>query len=284
MSANLYEIVTQKILDALNQGVIPWRKPWHSSALMPVNLLTNKPYRGVNPWLLASTPFADHRWLTFKQAQELGATVRTGEKSTMVVFWKFPEKKKEDEEEDKADQVPVLRYYNVFNVEQVDGLNLPPDPTRRLSDEDRIQRAEILVRSMPSPPKVEERGDEAYYIPSRDLVRIPKPSSFESIDAYYSTKFHELVHSTGHESRLNRSGVVGAVHFGSEAYSREELVAELGSAYCCSLIGLDGSYIQDSASYIGGWLTSLRADPKAMVIAAAQAQKAADFIRGVSWS
>lgn len=282
MSGNLYEIVTLKIIEALNTGVVPWRKPWNTSQLMPVNLLTNKPYRGVNPWLLMSTKFSDHRWLTFRQASELKAQVRPGEKSTMVVFWKFPEKKSEDQTEEKP--APVLRYYNVFNVEQIVGLNLPEAPGYRPSVEnERIDRAEILFQSMPNPPFVDEQGTEAWYLPEKDLVRIPKIGSFESADAFYATLFHELIHSTGHESRLNRNGVMGSIHFGSEEYSREELVAELGSAFCCAAIGLDNSLVQDSASYIGGWLRALRSDPKAILVASGQAQKAADYIRGVSY-
>ncbi len=285
MIANLYEIVTLKIIEALNQGVVPWRKPWHKSNQMPVNLLTNKPYRGVNPWLLSATKFSDHRWLTYKQAQELGAKVRPGEKSTMVVFWKFPDRKKEDEEkEDLTNHAPILRYYNIFNVEQIDGLNLPTNPEKLvLSDTDRIERAELFLRAMASPPAFEERGSEAWYNPGQDLVRIPPIHLFDSVDSYYNTKFHEYAHSTGHRSRLNRSGVMGSIHFGSEGYSREELVAELGSSYCCCLLGLDGSLIDDAASYIGGWLTSLKSDPRAIVIASGQAQKAADYIRGVSY-
>lgn len=285
MCGSLYEIVTLKIIEALNQGVVPWRKPWHTSSLMPINLVTNKPYRGVNPWLLSSAKFADHRWLTFKQAQELNANVRPGEKSTMVVFWKFPEKKtEEDSETQDKSHAPVLRYYNVFNVEQCEGLSLPPDPARmNLPEKVRIERAEVFVSSMRNPPFIEEQGSEAWYSPERDLVRVPKPSSFDTIDNYYQTLLHELTHASGHESRLNRAGVMGAIHFGSEAYSREELVAELGSAFCCAILGLDNSLIGDSASYIGGWLRSLKSDPRAVVVAAAQAQKAADYIRGVSF-
>lgn len=249
---------------------------------MPLNLLTNKPYRGVNPWLLNSTAFADHRWLTFRQATELGANVRSGEKSTMVVFWKFPERKSEtDEGEEK--QYPVLRYYNVFNVEQIEGLKIADAVRPILSAKDRVKRADSIIESMPMPPFLEERGTEAWYNPGQDLVRIPPLALFDSVDGYYRTKFHEFVHATGHESRLNRSGVMGSIHFGSEGYSREELVAEFGSAFCCATAGLDNSKIDDSASYIGGWLRALKADPKALVVAAAQGQKAADYIRGVSY-
>lgn len=284
LSGNLYEIVTLKIIDALNSGVVPWRKPWNDQQLMPVNLLSNKPYRGVNPWLLISSKFADHRWLTLRQANELGAKVRTGEKASMVVFWKFPERKPKDEKDDGVKEYPVLRYYSVFNAEQVDGLNLPQDQSRMvIPPGERIKRADALINSMPKPPFVEERGLEAWYSPDRDLVRIPKLTLFDSIDGYYRTKFHEFVHATGHESRLNRAGVMSKIHFGSEEYGREELVAELGSAFCCAKAGLDTSQLEDSASYIGGWLRALKADPKSIVVAAAQAQKAADFIQGVSY-
>lgn len=244
--------------------------------------MSNKPYRGVNPWLLISAKFSDHRWLTFRQATELKAHVRSGEKSTMVVFWKFPEKKSEDDEEEKT--APILRYYNVFNVEQLEGLELPEPHVQQPSNvKTRNEKAEILLRSMPHPPFVEECGTEAWYLPEKDLIRIPELGSFESIDAYYATLFHELIHSTGHESRLNRNGVMGSIHFGSEEYSREELVAELGSAFCCATIGLDNSLVENSAAYIGGWLRAPQSDPRAILIAAGQAQKAADFIRGVSY-
>lgn len=250
---------------------------------MPINLITNRPYRGVNPWLLSASKFSDHRWLTFRQGSEIGGRVKTGEKATLVVFWKFPEHKSKEEEEE-AKSYPILKYFNVFNVEQLEGLSLPdvPSPTR-VTEQDRIAKAEILIRSMPIPPFIEERGTEAWYNPGKDVVRIPKLSSFVSSDRYYGTLFHELVHASGHESRLNRNGVMGSIHFGSEEYSREELVAELGSAFCCSLLGLDNSLIEESATYIGGWLKTLKSDPKAIVLASGQAQKAADFIRGVSY-
>lgn len=254
--------------------------------MLPVNALTNKQYRGVNILLLGLSPFADRRWLTYRQATELGGKVKTGEKSSMVVFWKQWEKKQKDgEDEEKPKSIPVLRYYNAFNVEQIEGLNLAPVfSSDRLSDKDRIARAESLIDSMPHPPFIEERGVEAWYMPEKDLVRIPKIESFSTIDSYYSVKFHELAHSTGHTSRLNRPGVMESVHFGSEGYSREELVAELTAAFCCATVSLDNVIETNSAPYIRGWMQALRHDPKAIVIAAAQAQKATDYIKGIEYS
>ncbi len=230
--------------------------------------------------------FGDHRWLTFNQAKELGGTVKSGEKSTMVVFWKFPEPKPNQPEPDPSapKPVPILRYFNVFNVEQIEGVDIAPVATTSIiGDKVRIERADVLATSMPNPPFVEEKGNEAWYNPESDIVRIPKIGQFESIDSYYSTLYHELAHSSGHPSRLNRKGVTEKIHFGSEGYSKEELVAELASAFCCATVSLDNSLIADSASYIQGWLSVLKGDPKMLVYAAAQAQKAADYIKGVAY-
>lgn len=283
MSA-VYDAVTSAILKALEQGVVPWRKPWSSSHPLPVNAITNRPYRGVNVLLLGITPYLDHRWLTVKQANDLGGSIRKGERGSMAIFWKLWEA--DDQEEGQAvRRVPILRYYTVFNVEQCEGLGLaepyqPPD----LEEPVRFERAELLVRGMPDPPVIEEKGRSACYKPADDLVQVPPRRTFDTVDHFYSTLFHELAHATGHEKRLKRKGVQGPIQFGSEDYSQEELVAELASAFCCATVGLDNSLTTDSASYIQGWLEVLKQDPKAVVIAAAQAQKAADLIKGVEYS
>ncbi len=284
-AVNIYESVTTTILEALDRGVVPWRKPWDASASLPVNAVSNRAYRGVNVFLLSVIPYTDHRWLTFKQVQEKLGNVRPGERSTMVVFWKrWEPAKEEDQEEATKPHAPLLRYFNVFNVEQCEGLGLPelyiPE---RLADHQRIALAEQLVGSMREPPTIREGGQTAWYRPSVDTVQIPPLKAFQSADAYYATLFHELGHATGHEKRLNRSGVTGDIQFGSGEYSKEELVAELTSAFCCATVSLDNSLLADSASYIQGWLSVLKADQKAVVIAAAQAQRAADYIKGVTY-
>lgn len=282
---NLYEQVTSTILSSLKRGVVPWRKPWSSSATIPVNAMSNRAYRGVNVLLLGLAPYADHRWLTFKQVAEKGGNVRKGEKSTLVVLWKFPDPKpgEDPQSEEVRRRVPLLRYYSVFNAEQCEGLQLPSIHQPLESANQRIERADLLVRSMPDPPRITESGSAAWYRPADDLVNIPPISRFTSADAFYATLFHELGHATGHEKRLKRSGVLGEIRFGSGEYSKEELVAELTSAFCCATVSLDNHLIEDSASYINGWLEVLKSDPKAVVIAAAQAQKATDLIRGVQY-
>ncbi len=286
VSQTIYEMVTSAIITALKEGVVPWRKPWHVDSFLPVNAITNKPYRGVNVLLLSMSRYTDHRWMTFKQAKEKGGTVKKGERSTMVVFWKQWQPPatltQEEVASARAQHAPILRYYNVFNVEQCEEVNLPEVyRSTPLKEHERIERADLLVRMMPDPPRIVEGGKSAWYRPSDDLVQVPPISTFETADAFYSTLFHELGHSTGHEKRLNRSGVIGDIQFGSGEYSKEELVAELTAAFCCATMSLDNSLTADAASYIQGWLSVLKADPKVVVIAAAQAQRAADHIRGV---
>ncbi len=281
----LYEKVTNTIIEALEQGVVPWRKPWNGAVSVPVNASSNRPYRGVNVLLLGMSPYTDHRWLTFKQAQERGGRVKSGEKSTMVVFWKQWEPRDDEESGPAAKRpIPILRYFHVFNAEQCDGLNLSelycPE---RFAEHQRIGRADVLVQSMPDPPRIVEQGASAWYHPGNDLIQVPPLGRFRTADAFYATLFHELGHATGHASRLNRSGIMGEIQFGSGTYSKEELVAELTSAFCCAIVSLDNSLIEDSASYINGWLGILKADPKAVVIAAAQAQRATDYIKGVTY-
>ncbi len=284
MSQTIYEMVTSTIIAALNKGVIPWRKPWNAQSSTPVNAVSNKGYRGVNLFLLGMAPYEDHRWLTIRQANELGGRAKAGETPTVVIFWKHWEPKENEVEPDRKARIPILRYYKVFNAEQCEDLRLPalyrPQP---LMPHERIQRAELLIESMADKPAIKEGGKSAWYRPRDDLIRMPPLDSFESADAFYATLFHELGHATGHEKRLARAGVTGEIKFGSGEYSKEELVAELTSAFCCATVSLDNSLMDGAASYISGWLSVLKADPKAVVIAAAQAQKAADYIRGVTY-
>lgn len=238
---------------------------------------------GVNVFLLGMGMFRDYRWLTFKQTKQLGGHVREGERSMLAVFWKPIGLKRTDPKtgEVRQDRVPLLRYYHVFNAEQCEGLRLPALPTPEADAPAlRIKRAEALVRDMSDPPTIREGGSSAWYSPGEDLIQVPSLKDFRSSDAFYATLFHELGHATGHERRLNRTGVTSTIRFGSEDYGREELVAELASAFLCGLAGLDNSLEDNSASYIAGWLGAIRADPKTVVLAAAQAQRAADFVIG----
>lgn len=285
MSASIYESVTNSIIEALEQGVIPWRKPWRGGEALPCNAITQRSYRGVNVFLLSLSRFSDHRWLTFKQIQDKGGRVKVGERSTKVVFWKLwrPPEPESNEAPTVPRHAPILRTFNVFNVEQCEELGIPDPYAPPEHPNECIIRAEQLVRFMPDAPRIVS-GPSAWYRPSDDTVQVPPIERFKSSEAFYATLFHELGHATGHERRLNRGSVTGAIQFGSGVYSQEELVAELTSAFCCATAEIDNSIIEDAASYIQGWLTVLKSDVKALVIAGAQAQRAADFIRGVRYT
>jgi antirestriction protein ArdC len=224
------------------------------------------------------TPYSDPRWITMKQCNAKGGKIRKGEKSTLVIFWKKNTISQEsDSGEITEKQIPLLRYYLVWNVEQCEGLDLPPLETKQV---DVIAQAEAIVANMPNPPNIRDDGGyQAYYRPLTDSIHLPQRNSFDSAREYYSTLFHELGHSTGHHSRLNRPTLTEVVPFGSETYSKEELVAEFSSAFLCAHAGIETT-INNSAAYIKGWLKKLRSDPKLAIIAASQGQKAAHYIIG----
>lgn len=274
-----YEKVTNALIESLQSGVAPWRKPW--TGTVPMNGETHRPYRGINTLVLGCAPFADPRWLTWNAIQRLGGKVRKGERSRPIVFWKFWEVHDESTGE-IIDRVPILRYYSVFNVEQTDGLRLTPlsdlIPTANHSP---IAAAEAIVANMTQRPMIQHGQQGAYYAPLLDKVGMPDRERFGRIEAYYSTLYHELAHSTGHSSRLNRDEVVKATRFGGEDYSREELVAEFTAAFLCNHAGIDSTREQ-SAAYLGSWLKALRNDVRMAVWAAGRAQKAADYILGLN--
>lgn len=273
-----YQVITDRICELLERGEIPWERPWNSGDEIPKNLVSRKEYRGVNIWLLSAMRFTSPYWISFKQAKDLGGGVKAGEKGLPVVFWKWIEV--EDKETGEVEKVPFLRYYTVFNLTQCAGIpeNKIPVPDEKTRPFNPIQAAEKIVSEMPQRPKIRSGENRAYYRPSADVVNVPRKELFKSDEEYYSTLFHELTHSTGHESRLNRKGIVELQGFGSHSYTKEELCAEMGSAYLCGKAGIIERTIENSAAYIQGWLKRLRNDRKFVVQAAAQAQRAADFI------
>ena len=275
MNIKSYERITERIETLLAAGVVPWHKPWKASTGLPRNLITQKPYRGINVFLLMAMGYESPNWLTFRQAIQLGGSVKKGEKSCPVVFWK--QFKIEDEESGEAKKIPILRIYHVFNTAQCEGLK-PVTAAEEVPLT--VTSATEIVAKMPQPPKIKSGMSHAFYQPVNDTVGMPERKRFESEDAYHATLFHELVHSTGHESRLKRASIMERNGFGSMPYCKEELVAELGSAFLCGQAEIVDRTIDNSAAYIEGWLDSLKDDPTLIVYAAAQAQKAADFILG----
>ena len=257
---------------------MPWHKPWEQG--IPRNLVTKKPYRGVNVFLTASTGFASPYWLTLKQANERDGSIRKGEKGTPVIFWKWLESAA-DSEEQETKRIPMLRYYTVFNLEQTTGIETPMEPHKQAFQP--IERCEALVASMPQRPTLHYGEPRAYYRPLTDAINMPRPELFDSPEEYYSTLFHEMTHSTGHERRLNRSTLTDLCPFGSTNYSKEELVAEMGAAFLCGVCSIENRTVDNSAAYIASWLRVLKNDKQMVILAAAQAQRAADFIQGVTY-
>ena len=278
MSAKIYDIVTERIIGALDKGVIPWRQPWHSRSA-PTNAVSKNSYRGINRFLL---PFEydDQRYVSYKQAADLGGNVKRGERGHMVVFWKSLAVERQTAEGEVSERtIPLLRYYTVFNIAQCEGLRInteaAPAPVATLP------AADAVVSSMTNAPSIQHDQDRAYYVPASDEIHMPPQHRFENTTGYYSTLYHELTHSTGHPSRLNRPGVETVAPFGSENYGREELVAEFGAAFLCCAVGIDSVHPDNHIAYIQSWRRAIKNDPKALVVAASQAQKAADHILGV---
>ena len=276
-----YEAITQSIIAAMERGIVPWRKPWTTKGFSPYNAISGRPYRGLNVPILVLGGYGDPRWMTFNQAKKKGAHVRKGERGQLVYFWKI-DRKDTGEVDDKGEtiytRIFIFRMYNVFNVEQIDGLGLKPI---QAVDHEPIPEAErIAARYVArSDLIIDHTADpRAYYSKLLDQLHMPLLSMFKDPKGYYCTLFHEMGHSTGHDSRLNRRSLIESAVFGDPEYSEEELVAEFTSAFVCSEAGLPN--VEPSAAYIEGWLSALKNDPGMLVFAAGQGQKAADYILG----
>jgi antirestriction protein ArdC len=275
---DVFEMVNNLIIVRMEKGVIPWQQPWKSTSGMPCNLVSKKPYRGFNLWYLTSLQFDRPYFLTWNQVQDLGGSVIKGSKSHPVVFWKILDVTRQDGSPDK---IPYLRYYRVFHVDSVSGIESKiPVGKEIIREFNPIDVCENLVSGWRDCPRIECKHAIAAYSPVMDVVMMPKPENFFSDQAYYSTLFHEISHSTGHRSRLNRHEKFPDHAFGSKDYSQEELVAELGAAYLSAMCGIENTTIDNSAAYIKGWLSKLKNDNKFFIQAASYAQHAVDYIYG----
>jgi antirestriction protein ArdC len=283
MNQDLYAETTARIVAALERGAPPWVRPWSQiTAPIPMNAQTRRPYRGINFALLSleaeCRDYRINRWLTYRQARELGAQVRAGEHGVTVVFWRlrrlavsaesYPQ---EDEAAPLPEKVyPLLRAYTVFNVAQIDGLREEFCEPAAVRWEPEAKGEELLLMSN---ARFRQGGARAYYQPATDEIHLPPRPAFSSASGYYNVALHELTHWAGHPSRCNRD-LTG--RFGDAAYAAEELIAEMGAAYLCAHCGIDGELRH--ASYLQSWLRVLRGDKRAIFVAAARAQQAADYI------
>jgi len=279
---DVYARVTSQIVNAIEQGVSNWRMPWHTSgkfAFSPINVTSKKPYRGINTvclWAAAQAKgYERGEWGTYQQWQERGAQVRKGEKATLVVFWKFANNSADSQDGEErtvsSSRLLFTRGYSVFNAAQVDGYSAKPDVDSPI--EQRITSAEQFFSGINA--RVIHLGNRAFYSPADDTITLPPFAAFFTPADYYSTRAHETGHWTSREGRCNRE--LGK-RFGDNAYSVEELVAELTAAFTLAHLGLSSEPRQDHAQYIASWLKVLKADKRAIFTAASKAQQAADFM------
>jgi antirestriction protein ArdC len=291
--SDVFKSVTDRIILGLEQGIVPWRNPLRDglASWLPKNFVTGNQYSGVNVLLLSMHNYLSPNWLTFNQAKKLGGTVKGGETSTEILFWDFivtniKTKKIIDIKEYNAmtkakkktyELTSFGRFYHVFNVEQVDGLKVPIE-TQEPPLNERIKACDDAVSAYKDKPALKHSKGTPCYVPPLDEIRIPEPKSFNSSEDFYSTLFHELVHSTGSSARLSREGVVGQIDFGSSTYSREELVAEIGASFLCAETGIVNQVIDNSVAYIKGWLSVLSNDKFFVFKASSEAQKAVRYI------
>jgi antirestriction protein ArdC len=286
---DVYEKFTQLILDKLEQGIIPWHKPWNPKG-MPSNYLSKKPYHGINLWLLLSFQHELPYYLTFKQADSMGGKVKKGAKAIPVCYWNFVYKHKgsgktipkelvSDYPEEMVSKTCFLKEYKVFPIELIEGIEweIPEKPVDRQIPI--LDQCEAVYSEMLNPPKIVHEKEEAFYHPKLDLINMPPKPRFQNPEGYYAVLFHELIHATGSQNRLNRPGVAEMDYFGSTGYCKEELIAEMGAGYLCGLTGIQNDRLVDNqTAYIQNWISLLKNDKQLIIEAASKAQKAVDYI------
>jgi len=289
-SIDLFQIVTDRIINLLEKGTPPWRRTWGQYGMACNYYRKEEPYTGINMVMLnLVAPYQIPYYLTWNQIKEAGGQVIKGSKAEWVYFYKTyykdangkPISKEEAEKQEGVKKVSFLKRFKVFNVECISGMEFQ-FPKNLNRDNDTLANCEELIASMPEQPSFKNvYGNRAYYDPKADLLNLPNIKQFENSEAFYSTTFHELAHWTGHEKRLARPGIVNMTKFGSELYGEEELVAEMSACYLCAITGIDReNLMENNAAYIQGWLEKLREDKRLVFKAAAAAQKAVNYITG----
>lgn len=279
MSLFIYEKINNIILSNLEKGCIPWRKPWNTPSIKPQNFATKHVYQGCNFFITSIIGGTNPYFLTLKQANDLGGSIKAGAKAIPIIYWSLMHKKDKSTGEQLEEKFGFLKYSNVFKADDIKGIEFPKIelPTIEFSPN---EAAEKLIKSAREANAIAVYNEEAcgaYYSPSDDKISMPKRDIFHSSHEFYSTLFHEAGHSTGHESRLNRKSLTTMSRFGSHEYSKEELVAELVAAYLCAKTGINNT-IENTSAYIESWSKKLKDNPKWFIEAAGQAQKAASYI------
>lgn len=275
---DVYEMVSNRIIELLEAGTIPWQQPWGDSGV-PMNVISKRPYRGINLWLLLSLNYERNVFLTWDQLKKIGGSVLQGQHGHIVVFWKQVKKQPEQlDDNGKPKMISMLRYYKVFNVEQCRDIPKEMVPELTKGEIDSFLECEAIINTMPNCPVIKHKEQKAFYHHVEDYINMPKKKSFKSPESYYSTLFHELLHSTGAEKRLGRKSILEMAEFGSELYSMEELIAELGASYLNSYTGILEKQIENSTAYINSWLKKFKDDKRFIITASGQAQRAIDLI------
>jgi antirestriction protein ArdC len=271
---SIYDMVTDRHIESLEKNIVPWAKPWVGGGL-PMNLTTKKTYRGVNVFLLSMMDFESPYWVTRKQALSLGGKISTSQSPTPIVFWKRPET---DEKTGLIKKWGFYLYYKVWNVAQTEGFKYPKHET--LEQFEDLMDCEKITENMPDVPEIVFGGKRACYNKKDDIIKMPEKLQFETEAGFYATKFHELIHSTGHTKRLNREEMMQAKGniFGGDDYSKEELTAELGASFLTAMTGVGEKVFDNQNAYIKNWLKELRNDKRLILSAASKAQKAVDYI------
>jgi antirestriction protein ArdC len=283
MSKDIYELITARFIEQLKKGTVPWQKPWMGVQ----NIVSKKLYRGINALILEGSEFQSPYWLTFKQAHDLGGKVKKGEHATPVIYYKLFEKLDDQgnlvlASNGRPTRIPFIRWSNAFNLDQTEGI-APPAQTQAVvqASLNSLEKAAKIAEGAKVCP-VYHTGFAALYSPGEDVIRMPAQKTFRTPESYYQTLFHEMTHSTGHASRLDREGVTLPIKFGSERYSKEELIAELGASFLSNEAGiLNQVQFDNSAAYLGSWIEKFQNDPKMIFTASSQAQRSTDFILGL---
>ena len=276
MKKDIYEMITDRIIEQLENGVVAWQKPWTGVHDGAYNRISNKPYSLLNQMLLSKTG----EYASFKQWTELGGHIKKGEKAEIVTFWKIQPIEEENEDGEKViKQIPLLRYYNVFHISQVEGVEPKSIDLNELQPIEEAERIKTEYMQREHIKILEKVTDKAFYSPSLDYIQVPCKEQYQNIEEFYSTLFHEMTHSTGHKVRLDREDVKDCMYFGSENYSKEGLCAELGSAFLINKLGIASSKsFTNSTAYIQSWLRVLKNDKKFIISASSRAEKAVKYI------